>query len=337
MSDQPSPPAKPKPGSLRDRIAAFEKPSNVSTPGPAPVPRPRPGAVSWKPRVPSPPSVHPGGDSSTLERRTGGMSASDAKESIGKGGSLKERMAALQGRGAFGAPPPPVAPKPVIERPKWKPPPPVASPPPDDHPEKDDVTRKSPEIPSKSPDSIPAQPSPPIEGEPDAPAVAVAVPEPEGQAADEADPEDEERQRRATIAARMARLGGARVGMGPPVFGKVPVKPKPKAEPVEEETKAVEGVSPPPPSGDDEALKSAPTSPPLGEGAGSKALDVGQSDEGRSSESLPTPPDADVSFPPVARTPASMPVPAGPRRVAPSSSKTRKITSSTACRRQAER
>ncbi|KAK0202113.1 hypothetical protein DFS33DRAFT_1276886 [Desarmillaria ectypa] len=317
MSDQPSPPVKPKPGSLRDRIAAFEKPTNVSTPGPTPVPRPKPGAVSWKPRAPSPPSMHPGGDSSTLERRTGGMSASDAKESIGKGGSLKERMAALQGRGAFGAPPPPVVPKPAIERPKWKPPPPVASPPPDDRLEKDDVTHKSPEILSKSPDSIPAQPSPPIEGEPDAPAVAVAVPEPEGQAADEADPEDEERQRRATIAARMARLGGARVGMGPPVFGKVPVKPKPKAELVEEETKPVEGVSPPPPSGEDEALKSAPTSPPLGEGAGSKALDVGQPDEDRSSESLLTPPDADVSSPSVARTPASMPVPAGPRRAAP--------------------
>lgn len=318
MSDQSSPPAKPKPGSLRDRIAAFEKPTNVSTPGLGPVPRPKPGAVSWKPRAPSPSSVHPGGDSSTVERRTGGMSASDAKESIGKGGSLKERMAALQGRGAFGAPPPPpTAPKPVIERPKWKPPPPVASPPPDDHLEKDDVSPKSPEIPSQSSDSLPAQPSTPTGGEHDAPAVAVAAPEPEERVGDEADPEDEERQRRATIAARMARLGGARVGMGPPVFGKVPVKPKPKAEPVEEEARRVEVVSPPPPpSGDDEAPKSGPTSPPLGEGTGSKALDVEQPDEGRSSESLASP-DADLSSLPVARTPASMPVPAGPRRAAP--------------------
>lgn len=160
-------------------------------------------------------------------------------------------MAALQGRGAFGAPPPPTAPKPVIERPKWKPPPPVASPPPDDHLEKDDVSRKSPEIPSKSPGSLPAHPSTPTEGEHDAPAVAAAAPEPEERGADEADPEDEERQRRATLAARMARLGGARVGMGPPVFGKVPVKPKPKAELVEEEAKPVEVVLPPPPSGDD--------------------------------------------------------------------------------------
>lgn len=248
------------------------------------------------------------------ERKTGGMSASDAKESIGKGGSLRERMAALQGRGAFGAPPPPVAPKPAIERPKWKPPPPVASPSPDDRLEKDDVPRKAPEIPSKLPDSIPPQPSS-IEDEPNAPSVAGAVSEPEEQAA-EADPEDEERQRRAAIAARIARLGGARVGMGPPVFGKVPVKPKPKAELVEEEAKPVEVVSPPPPSGDDEVLNSAPTSPPLGEGAGSKALDVEQSDEGTNSEPLLTPPDIDASSPP-ARTPASMPVPAGPRRAAP--------------------
>lgn len=226
-------------------------------------------------------------------------------------------MAALQGRGAFGAPPPPpTAPKPVIERPKWKPPPPVASPPPDDHVEKDGVSRRSPEILSKSPDSLPAQPSTPTESEHDAPAAAVAAPEPEERGPDEVDPEDEERQRRATIAARMARLGGARVGMGPPVFGKVPVKPKPKAEPVEEEAKPVEVVSPPPSSGDDEALKSAPTSPPLGEGTGSKALDIDQSDERRSTESL-APPDADASSPPAARTPASMPVPAGPRRAAP--------------------
>jgi hypothetical protein len=40
--------------------------------------------------------------------------------------------------------------------------------------------------------------------------------------AEQLDPEEEERQRRAAIAARMARLGGARVGMSPPVFGRKP-------------------------------------------------------------------------------------------------------------------
>jgi hypothetical protein len=42
------------------------------------------------------------------------------------------------------------------------------------------------------------------------------------------DPDEEERQRRAAIAARMARLGGMKVGMGPPIFGRKPeIKPKP--------------------------------------------------------------------------------------------------------------
>ncbi|KAJ3890660.1 hypothetical protein GG344DRAFT_35410, partial [Lentinula edodes] len=132
MSDQPPQP-KPKPGSLRDRIAAFEKSTPSNAPPPV-APRPKPGGhVSWKPKQPTPPdSPAAPADESSVNRPQkpgGGMSASDAKESIGKGGSLKERMAALQGKGAFGAPSPPVAPKPAVEKPKWKPPPPVASPP----------------------------------------------------------------------------------------------------------------------------------------------------------------------------------------------------------------
>ena len=53
----------------------------------------------------------------------------------------------------------------------------------------------------------------------------------------EDDPEEEERQRRAAIAARMAKLGGARVGMGPPVFGRKPDVPKKPEVRKEEETK----------------------------------------------------------------------------------------------------
>ncbi|KAJ4476644.1 hypothetical protein J3R30DRAFT_3215258, partial [Lentinula aciculospora] len=132
MSDQ-APTPKPKPGSLRDRIAAFEKSTPSNTPPPA-APRPKPGGhVSWKPRQATPPDspavVADESSSDQPKKSGGGMSASDAKESIGKGGSLKERMAALQGRGGFGAPPPPVSPKPAVEKPKWKLPPPVASPP----------------------------------------------------------------------------------------------------------------------------------------------------------------------------------------------------------------
>ncbi|KAF8881906.1 hypothetical protein BD779DRAFT_1675239 [Infundibulicybe gibba] len=123
--------SKPKPGSLRDRIAAFEKPAAASSTGPPPPgPRPKPGGVSWKPKPVSPPSspARTGDNAAPVEKKSGGMSASDAKESIGKGGSLKDRMAALQGRGGFAAPPPPTAPKPAVEKPKWKPPP-VVSPP----------------------------------------------------------------------------------------------------------------------------------------------------------------------------------------------------------------
>ncbi|KAG2362223.1 hypothetical protein BDR07DRAFT_1061256 [Suillus spraguei] len=116
-------PQKPKPGSLRDRIAAFENANKSAAPAPGPAPRPKPSTLqSWKPKVPSPPQ------SPESERKTAGMSASDAMESIGKGGSLKERMAALQGRGAFGGgTPPPILPKPA-DKPRWKPPPPVSSP-----------------------------------------------------------------------------------------------------------------------------------------------------------------------------------------------------------------
>jgi hypothetical protein len=130
MSDPPPAPAK-KVGSLRDRIAQFEQQSQSSGPaGPAPG-APAPGRFKtreWKPRPKTPPSpasnanasasanagagsedagsgVASGeasvvGDGEKSRGGSGGMSASDAKETIGRaGGSLKERMAALRGRG----------------------------------------------------------------------------------------------------------------------------------------------------------------------------------------------------------------------------------------------
>ncbi|KAF8074002.1 hypothetical protein FPV67DRAFT_778971 [Lyophyllum atratum] len=224
MSDQSTPPPKPKPGSLRDRIAAFEKPAAGSPPGPAPVPRPKPGGLSWKPKQPSPPSS-PSTADAPAEKKAGGMSASDAKESIGKGGSLKERMAALQNRGGFGGAPP-IAPKPAMEKPKWKPPPAIT---PVDKDDDDEPSRA--EIPRSAP-LPPVRKS--IEDQLDedrSEELSAAV---EGEDQADADPEDEERQRRAAIAARMARLGGARVGMAP-VFGSKPAARK--AEPVEEVAK----------------------------------------------------------------------------------------------------
>ena len=208
MSESPPPPK--KPGSLRDRIAAFESKQTAPAPAPTPGLRPKPGNVSWKPRPPSPSSSSPA--STDQIPKGGGLSASDAKESISKAGSLKDRMAALKGKGAFG--PPAVAsapiPKPASEKPKWKPPPKPArlsldgdglasaqtSPPTD---------RK---FPTRRP-SEDQQPSSP----PKSPPAAELTCAP----GDELDHEEEERQRRAAIAARMARLGGARLGMVPPM------------------------------------------------------------------------------------------------------------------------
>jgi hypothetical protein len=198
------------------------------------------------------------------------MSASDAKESITKAGSLKDRMAALQGKGGFGAPTP-LAPKPASEKPKWKPPPVVQAPvDDDDHTAEGSaptgiaaaVERTlSPPASVKSQEGV----EPPKIGESgeesaSSDAQAVAEDDNAGEAA-ALDPEEEERQRRAAIAARMARLGGARVGMAPPVFGKKPpvrrptqeeapvtVEDVPRSEPVSspEPSKPVEIVASPP-------------------------------------------------------------------------------------------
>lgn len=210
MSETQSP--KPKPGSLRDRIAAFENANKSAAPTPAPAPRSKPSTLqSWKPKVPSPPQ------SPESERKSSGMSASDAMESIGKGVSLKERMAALQGKGAFGgAAPPPMPPKPS-EKPRWKPPPQVSPP-------ADEVA------PTSDPVDIQGSPSP-TPGDPDQDNVETEHDAQQDDAETEQDPEEEERQRRAAIAARMARLGGARVGMAMPVFGAKPASKKPETPP----------------------------------------------------------------------------------------------------------
>jgi myosin tail region-interacting protein MTI1 len=229
MSDPP--PVKPKPGSLRDRIAAFEQKPNPSLPA-ASAPRPKPGNLSqWKPRSSSPP---PDSQPTTTRNDNNSMSASDAKESITKGGSLKERMAMLQGLGAFGggqsATPPP---KPA-EKPKWKPPPQVTLAPPitgDDADDNDVSTSGADDNPPTSPlkapsdDIVAALTKPPPPAEEETSQIEGEVPT---TGDEQVDPEEEERQRRAAIAARMARLGGTRVGMGPPIFGRKPeIKPKP--------------------------------------------------------------------------------------------------------------
>lgn len=238
MSDQ-SPPPKPKPGSLRDRIAAFENKGGAAPgapPGP-PIPRPKPGGLQWKPRPPSPPTSPDNPQSD--ERKppnTGGMSASDAMESIGRGVSLKERMAALQGKGAFGGAPPPVAPKPNVERPKWKPPPAVPATVASDDESKEGIARVDVggrEASRSPPPRAVVSPTPDNQDASNRECDALAH---EGGGGD-LDPEEEERQRRAAIAARMARLGGARFGMAPPIFAPKPIVRKSEpAPPVPEAT-----------------------------------------------------------------------------------------------------
>jgi len=158
------------------------------------------------------------------------MSASDAKVSITKAGSLKERMAALQGLGAFGGGPTAAPPPKPAEKPKWKPPPQVAVAPPvtgdDDEGDSSAADDKPATSPLKAPSDdmlaalSKAQPPPAqAPGQEDASEIAAGA-SVEGEGGP--DPEEEARQRRAAIAARMARLGGTRAGMGPPIFGRNP-------------------------------------------------------------------------------------------------------------------
>ncbi|KAG1718594.1 WD40-repeat-containing domain protein [Suillus paluster] len=221
---------------LPRRKEAVDVPFGQATisPTPGPAPRPKPSTLqSWKPKVPSPPQ------SPEPERKTAGMSASDAMESIGKGGSLKERMAALQGKE-------------------------------DEHEAQQD-------------DAEPEQ-----------------------------DPEEEERQRRAAIAARMARLGGARVGMGPPMFARKPAPKKPATPPpqLKQEEEAILPDSAPDVTSPAEALN--PPSDVKEEAMiqANNFLDPTRKDSDSSSLSI-----ADTSS--NTTSVRSMPVPAGPRRAAP--------------------
>ncbi|KAI0819247.1 hypothetical protein BC628DRAFT_1423970 [Trametes gibbosa] len=230
MSD---PPPK-KVSSLRDRIAAFENKGAAPAPQVAPpAPRPKPGHIAWTPKPLSPPTspkatttVH---DDSAEGRKAAGMSAADAKEAIGKL-SLKERMAALQGSGGFGgaagaatSPPP----RPASEKPKWKPPPVVQKVEPigGDDDEQDQPTQGM-----EKPDGATVEAKSSATEE-----LAKEVGDDEAKEDEgEPDPQEEERQRRAALAARMARLGGARIGMAPPIFGKKPDVPPKKVHKEEE-------------------------------------------------------------------------------------------------------
>jgi hypothetical protein len=140
-------------------------------------------------------------------------------------------MAALQNKGAFGAPPPPVGPKPVVERPKWKPPPVVQS----DGADNEGISAIEKSISPPIAGGYEQNTEKFVQGERDSTHGIAEGPD-EGETSQ--DPEEEARQRRAAIAARMARLGGARVGMAPPIIGKKPLVRRPTQE--EQQSKIVD-------------------------------------------------------------------------------------------------
>ncbi|CAK5271993.1 unnamed protein product [Mycena citricolor] len=253
MSD-PSANPRPKPGSLRDRIAAFEtkKPADGAPPPPPPG-RSGPRA-QWKPRPASPEGEATTGigAAGAVGGSGGGMSVSDARESITKaGGSLKERMAALQGRGAFGVvPSPPADKKPVVSPPPSKAPEDGAEQE-SEHQALEDERAPPPRTAGDKPTHTASDPilSPALSDASEPP--PAPIPDP-GTDAD-ADPEEAERERRAALAARMARLGGSRVGMGPPVFA-----PRPRARKRDSQGPGSELALP-----DTAASPPTPASPPL--------------------------------------------------------------------------
>ncbi|GHJ86164.1 hypothetical protein NliqN6_2566 [Naganishia liquefaciens] len=202
-----------QPTSFKDKLAAFNRSSGSA--GPPPPLKPKPlgtsggvGTWAWKQKQQQQQQAastsHPASETQQTDApreqvvpapSSSGMSASDAKASIGLGGSLRERMAALAGAGAFGGeksakgPPPAVGSKPRV----WK----------------------RPEV------------APPATGEGETSEITgtgdLIGEERSDQAKDHAggDQEDQlEKERRAAIAARMAKLGGrGMMGMPMPIGG----------------------------------------------------------------------------------------------------------------------
>ncbi|KAG8925726.1 hypothetical protein FRC01_009776, partial [Tulasnella sp. 417] len=247
MSDEQQPPR--KVGSLRDRIAQFDqKPAAPPPTAPKPAvaqkkwawkekqaevqahPPPPPAASASSSTLSPPPAAAADRDSwsdvsshhdvpeKSAPAPAPAFSAADAASSIAAGGGLKARLAALQGSG-FGSTPEasPVPPPPSGKPRVWKKVVvPYEAPPKPERPRPAEDETAEAEAEEEHHHDAPEAEAHPVAAEGEADADATDEPK---------DPEEEERQRRAAIAARMARLGGARVGMGMPVFGKPPVPP----------------------------------------------------------------------------------------------------------------
>ena len=155
----------------------------------------------------------PDSASQKKENAGAGLSAADAQNSISKGGSLRERMAALKGAGAFGTPPEkPQAPAPSGKT--WKRPP---APEPEPAEEGEETADGAESV-------MKAKTLALEEGD----TLAAAGGEMEGE--EEAE-EEKEKAKRAAIAARMAKLGG-RDPMG------MAIPPKPTRKPTRDVTQS---------------------------------------------------------------------------------------------------
>ncbi|OCF54822.1 hypothetical protein L486_07477 [Kwoniella mangroviensis CBS 10435] len=308
----------PRPQSMKDRLAFFA--AAQDKPAPPPI-KPKPlggaGGLTWSqrqklrqeqeakereanpqpepqsPPQPTPAPSQPATTSSTSteekkkEEEGKGMSAADALSSITKGGSLKERMAALQGHGAFGGTseskptPPPVSSGKVWKRP---PAPPAPEPEAEEDAEAEGLSSTDKPENAKSPPAVEG-------GEPLAEAEGQGVSEEEG----EEDEEEKEKARRAAIAARMAKLG-ARGPMG------MMAPAKPTRKPTKEDT-----ASP----AEEKAEPALPTAPATtGEKEEAKPF-ITSEEPASPAPSAPTEP---VSS---AAPPKSIPIAAMPRRTAP--------------------
>lgn len=307
----------PRPQSMKDRLAFFTAAQNKPAPPPPVKPKPAAGGLTWSQRqklrqeqeakekegtaaaspvtstpiAPSAtlvPETKPSDNTESKEEQGAAMSAADALTSISKGGSLKERMAALQGVGAFGGaekkPPPPPPTGKVWKRPAVQ----------EMEPEPQGETEA--EKPSSSDTGLAHEPLPSS----DEPREVESISKDDDVAKEEETEEEQEKARRAAIAARMAKLGArGPMGMMPPAK---PVKKPTRettttAEDKSSSTSAAAFSSEAGPGGDTDQVAEAP------------AIDSKPSATSSKPEPVSSPADAPATAPP-----KSIPIPAMPRR-----------------------
>ncbi|TIA99130.1 hypothetical protein E3P96_02992 [Wallemia ichthyophaga] len=208
-----SPSPKPVGMSIKERMAMFNKQAESSN---APSAKQPPPSIGRKPLNWQPPAER---KVSSGEGRSG-LSANDAASSISRpGGSLKDRMAALQGAfGSASAPSP--GPKPEVKPKETKQADDIKSP-----IEESDQQDRSESVNVRStddPDVAKGAASDVVKDHSD---------EPEANGDEDAKNAEEDRVKRQDIAARMARLGGMRLG-GPPMPSSNSKTPEPETSAV---------------------------------------------------------------------------------------------------------